>query len=953
MPSNPADPPLSDLPFAHGALRAQVEREQMAVRVLARLTAGLAALTWLSVPIQTWLGAPTAHAQWRLLTGTLLLAATGLGLWLDALGRHRQATAALLGMIQLCVGLFAWGSGLGLMSALLAGSPVLLVLAGVLANATAAWLLAGLQMVLLAALYLGGTAEATAATASGGARLFSHALVTIGALFAAITLGRQVARTLHDALVKEHRLAELLRLGSDWTWEADRKGVMTYISPSFERHTGHRVAEFLGIEQPGGPRIVRDAEWELLIADLRARRAYRGRVISFELPGGQILCVRGTGEPVLDEAGKHVGWWGISQNVTGEVLAAREHERSRAMLDNLVRLSPDAITVVSLRDGRIMLANPGFLHLSGFGQAELVLGRTALELGLWRDPEEPRRLADAVQATGVVRDLRSQLWHHGQNARDVMLTAARFDWDGEPVAVVISRDITDMERARLQGDAILNHAAVGMALVRERRLERVNPQLERMLGEAPGTLAGRWVASVFDDDVSYQAFLAQVQKRVLAGLPVEVEHELGRRDGTRFLALLRSKLVDPRQPEAAGAIWVLEDITARRRIEQNLEQARQLAEAASDAKSAFLAHVSHEIRTPLNGVLGLARLMAEPGQSDTRRQEYLAYLIDAAESLNGIVSNVLDLSKMEAGKLQVEAIEFDLVDLVEKVHGAHAVLADAKGLAMRHHLAPGVPRRVRGDPLRLRQIVSNFIANAIKFTNEGRVDLRVRVAAPGRLRFEVEDSGIGIDPAVLSSLFQPFAQADHSTTRRFGGTGLGLSITRELAQLMGGEVGVHSVDGQGACFWAELPLPTASPAAAEPERPPPPIDAPLRGLRLLLAEDNPVNMLIAVEMLTRLGADVTQASDGAQAVMACQAAPASVDVVLMDLHMPQLDGLAAARELRRDPATCHIPVVAFSAAALDHEREQARAAGMDEFVGKPVQRDELVSVLSRYRPAPA
>jgi CheY-like chemotaxis protein len=204
---------------------------------------------------------------------------------------------------------------------------------------------------------------------------------------------------------------------------------------------------------------------------------------------------------------------------------------------------------------------------------------------------------------------------------------------------------------------------------------------------------------------------------------------------------------------------------------------------------------------------------------------------------------------------------------------------------------------------------------------------------------------------VLSSLFQPFAQADHSTTRRFGGTGLGLSITRELAQLMGGEVGAHSANGQGACFWAELPLPDAGTATTPSGPAGAPVASPLRGLRLLLAEDNPVNMLIAVEILTRLGAEVSQASDGAQAVMACRAAPDSVDVVLMDLHMPQLDGLAAARALQQDPGTRHIPVVAFSAAALDHERAQARAAGMSEFVSKPVQPDELVSVLARFVPA--
>jgi CheY-like chemotaxis protein/nitrogen-specific signal transduction histidine kinase len=396
---------------------------------------------------------------------------------------------------------------------------------------------------------------------------------------------------------------------------------------------------------------------------------------------------------------------------------------------------------------------------------------------------------------------------------------------------------------------------------------------------------------------------------------------------------------------------VLEDITERRRAEQALAEAKALAEAASNAKSAFLAHISHEIRTPLNAVLGLARLMAEPDEPEDRRRNHLRYLIDAAESLNGIVSNVLDLSKMEAGKLHIERIDFDLHDLIDKVRGAHAVLAAAKGLTMRQLIEPAVPRRVVGDPLRLRQILSNFLANAIKFTREGRVLLRARPVASGWLRFEVEDTGIGIAPTVIGSLFQPFAQADHSTTRRFGGTGLGLSITRELAQLMGGTVGVHSEPGQGATFWVELPLPAAQ-AADEDTGPITMFDSderePLRGLRLLVAEDNPVNMLIAAEMLQRLGASVSPAHDGAEAVATCQANPGAFDVVLMDLHMPMLDGLAAVRALRRHPATATLPVVAFSAAALDHERAQARAAGMNDFVAKPMQPEDLVRVLSRW-----
>ena len=953
MPPDAADGPFASLPFTEGARQAQAERDRVAVRALLRVASALAGLLCLSVPLQLWLGPPSPFVKWRLLIGAVLLLGAGAAALTARRTSARVAAGLLLLTLQLSFGLYAWFTGLGLLSVLLSGSAVLIVLAGVLTRPRVAWLLTVLHLAMLAVLYLGeihGLLPGVPGSPTGGAtaRLVSHALLTLGSLAVATILGKQFGRSLHEAWVKEHRLSEFLRLGSDWTWEADRHGRMTHISSSFERHTGRTVAEFMRIDQPGGPRVVHDDEWAALIEDLRARRPYRSRVITFECADGQLVCVRGTGEPVVGVTGKHMGWWGISQNVTGEVLAAREHDRSRTLLDRLVRLSPDAIVVASLRDGRIMLANPGFLAAAGYDRPDDVIGRSPLDLGLWRDPAEPQALAQALVEAGMVRDLRTRFWRRDGAGRDALITAARFEWDGEPVSVMIIRDITEAERSRLQGDAILNHAAVGVALVRERRVVRVNPRLEALLGQPPGSMTARLVADFFGGEAGYQVFIDEVRKRLAEGRPIEVEHEFTRPDGSRFLALLRSQLVDPRQPDEAGAIWVLEDITERRRAEQALAEAKAVAEAASDAKSAFLAHMSHEIRTPLNGVLGLARLMAVPSQPEARRQNHLRYLIDAAESLNGIVSNVLDLSKMEAGKLQVERIDFDLHDLIDKVHGAHVVLAEAKGLVMRQLIEPGVPRRVRGDPLRLRQILSNFIANAIKFTVQGEVMLRVAVAQPGRLRFEVEDTGIGIAPAVLASLFQPFAQADHSTTRRFGGTGLGLSITRELAQLMSGEVGAMSVPREGATFWAELPLPSADGSEDRPSTGLDGIDRPLRGLRLLIAEDNPVNMLIAAEMLARLGASVSPAHDGAEAVQACQAHPKAYDVVLMDLHMPVLDGLEAVRQLRADPTTCALPVVAFSAAALDHERAQARDAGMDDFVGKPVQPDELVRVLSRW-----
>jgi CheY-like chemotaxis protein len=273
-------------------------------------------------------------------------------------------------------------------------------------------------------------------------------------------------------------------------------------------------------------------------------------------------------------------------------------------------------------------------------------------------------------------------------------------------------------------------------------------------------------------------------------------------------------------------------------------------------------------------------------------------------------------------------------------------------------IAPAVPRQVHGDPVRVRQILSNYLNNALKFTPRGRIALECQPGDAGAVRFAVIDSGIGIAPAARDRLFQPFSQADSSTTRRFGGTGLGLSICRELAVLMGGRVGAESELGRGSVFWVELPLVHGSSSQqtavqqAEAARA-------LAGLTVLVAEDNPVNMLIVRTLLERLGARVIEAEDGALAVQRARAALPALDAVLMDLHMPVQDGLAAARELRADPATAALPLIALSAAVLEQERAEARAAGLAEFIAKPVAEADLLRVLgplvaqARQRPPAA
>ena len=400
--------------------------------------------------------------------------------------------------------------------------------------------------------------------------------------------------------------------------------------------------------------------------------------------------------------------------------------------------------------------------------------------------------------------------------------------------------------------------------------------------------------------------------------------------------------------QLAGSLAALRD-TIHERITQ-LSSARDAAEAANRAKSAFLANTSHELRTPLNGLLGMAQLARQPELDPTRRQQYLDLVADSAQSLAGILSDTLDLARIEAGKLVLELQPFEPRALLQGVLAAHRLLADGAGLGLQLQVDPGVPAAVLGDALRVRQILNNYLTNAIKFTPAGQIRVRLQVAGPDRLRVSVQDTGPGIPQALAARLFSPFTQADESTTRRHGGTGLGLAICRELAQRMGGEVGVDSHPGTGSTFWAVLQLPSAELPIAQSS--PPAIDLlRLRGARVLMVDDNHVNRVLAEALLARWGLRVTQAHDGAQAVQAVLAADAAglpFDIVLMDVQMPVMDGHAATRALRLSHPAQQLPIIALTAAALVSERDAALAAGMNDFLTKPLDTAQLQRLLCRH-----
>ena len=411
------------------------------------------------------------------------------------------------------------------------------------------------------------------------------------------------------------------------------------------------------------------------------------------------------------------------------------------------------------------------------------------------------------------------------------------------------------------------------------------------------------------------------------------------------------------------------DISARKQAEEALIAAKQAADAANRAKSDFLANTSHEIRTPMNTIIGMTQLALQM-ELGSKQRNYLEKVQRSAHSLLGIINDILDFSKIEAGKLALETIGFRLDQVLTHLTDATLMKGQEKGLKLWSRIEPDVPTALIGDPLRLSQILLNLVSNAIKFTAHGEIAVTVEKLEESPeavlLRFAVRDTGIGLDPEQQAHLFNPFTQADSSTTRRYGGTGLGLAISRRLTELMGGRIGVESRHGEGSTFWFTARLSRQTLAvqsrwvlldAPAPLVAPPAAVAALRGACLLLVEDNEINQELAIDVLQGAGIVAQTAGNGAEALATLETG--TFDGVLMDCHMPVMDGYEATRRIRADDRFAHLPIIAMTASVMSGDREQCLAAGMNDHVSKPIDVQELFAALARWikpatpKPAPA
>jgi len=501
---------------------------------------------------------------------------------------------------------------------------------------------------------------------------------------------------------------------------------------------------------------------------------------------------------------------------------------------------------------------------------------------------------------------------------------------------------------------ILENIGVGITFVQNHQFKWINTALCQMFGYDSETLTEARASLIFPSQADYEQIGLEADLVLATGNTYTKKLFMQHRDGSLFHALFNGKAVNPADL-LAGSIWIISDETEPYELQASLVDARNAAESANTMKSQFLATMSHEIRTPMNGILGMAQLLLMPNLTENERLLYSRTVLSSGQTLLALLNDILDLSKIESGKFQLDSIVFEPDSILRDTQMLFSGTAHAKGLQLETQWN-GLPvSRYLSDATRIRQMLLNLVGNAIKFTKEGCVRIEGALiehdGESALLEFSVSDTGIGIPSEKIDLLFKPFSQTDNSITREFGGSGLGLSIVRHLAKMMGGDVGVESVAGKGSRFWFRLRAKQVADGeeCRNSERPSNDVPALLAG-RVLVVEDNVVNRMVIESFLIQLGLSAMPAYDGQQALNLITQGECP-DLILMDLHMPVMDGYSATEQIRQwehDNHRPRLPIIALTADAYEEDHQRCLAVGMDDFLTKPIELAALKSTLHKW-----
>jgi PAS domain S-box-containing protein len=728
-------------------------------------------------------------------------------------------------------------------------------------------------------------------------------------------------------------------------WRINKEGTCEYINKSWLDFTGLNREEALDF---GWVKVFHPEDVE------RYKDIFLSAVskrIPFELElrmrryDGEYRWVTGLGSPYYDLQEEYAGFIGTVFDITERKNAEESLNRYRILSEN----ASDIILFIE-KSGKIIDANEAAVKTYGYTYAELV-SKNVLDLR-----EEKTSITDQMEKAdrdGIYLET-VHMTKEGKTFHAEVSSQGAYIGD-KRILVSIVRDISERKRAenviiseRAKYQTLLWNMHNGFAYFKviydennrpyDFLFMEVNKALEKIFGLSKKELTGRSMLH-FSPDLKEMVndFLDAMQIMHTNGEGLRYKNFFCK-NTKRWVSIY---LYSPQEDYLAV---ILTDITDDIRSSEMLKTAKEQAEATNKAKSEFLANMSHEIRTPINGIVGMLELTLLNDLSNEQR-ENLAIAKSCANSLLNIINDILDFSKIEAGKLKINIIDFNVKELIDQIIKEHSVRARNKGLALTYSFSSEIPAYLLGDPDRLKQVLNNLINNAIKFTEKGEVKVQLQKVDAGsdhpELRFSVSDTGIGISPENVNKLFQSFSQVDGSYTRKYGGTGLGLIISKQLIEMMQGQIWVESVEGKGSKFYFTIPMMAGS---KKEETGALVNDRNQKNYQVLLAEDDSVNQIVIARMLREKGCFVDIAGHGGEAVSACR--NKQYDVILMDIQMPHMDGIEATRLIRElEGSKAHTPIIALTAFALKGDRERFMGLGMDEYIPKPVNMDDLIRTI--------